>query len=52
MKRLLNAEEIVENILLNLHSHQFCEIFGMKYEKALNNAKLPSLNSASIIKRN
>lgn len=50
LKRLLNAQEIVENSLLNLHSQQFCEIFGVKYEEALNNAKLPSLNSLSIIK--
>ncbi len=49
LKILLNAEEIVENIILNLHSHQFCKIFEVKYVKALNNAKLPSLNSLSII---
>lgn len=48
LKRLLKDKAQFKNIQLNLQSQQFCKIVDTKYEKALNYAKLLTLNSSSI----
>lgn len=50
LKKLLNDDEKYTNIQQNLQSQQLCKLFDNKYEKALNYAKLLTLNPASVLK--
>lgn len=50
LKKLLNDDEKLTNIQHNLRSEQFCKLFDNKNEKALNYAKLLTLNPASVVK--
>lgn len=51
LERLLKNDQKFHDILLNLQSDLFCEIFDNKYEKALNYSKLLTLNPASASKK-
>lgn len=51
LKRLLNNNHKFKNIQQNLQSEQFCELFDDKYEKALNYAKLLTLNPSEVSKK-
>ncbi len=50
LKRLLKNDQKFHKIRLNLQSHLFCEIFDIKYEKALNYSKLLTLNPVLVSK--
>lgn len=51
LKKLLKNDQKFHNILLNLQSDLFCEIFDNKYEKALNYSKLLTLNPELVSKK-
>jgi uncharacterized peroxidase-related enzyme len=50
LKRLLQNDNKFKAIMQNLQSPQFCKILDIKYEKALNYAKLLTLNPKSVSK--
>jgi uncharacterized peroxidase-related enzyme len=51
LKKLLRNDQKFHKIQSNLHSHLFCKMFDHKYERALNYAKLLTLNPASVSKK-
>jgi uncharacterized peroxidase-related enzyme len=50
LKKLLQNDNKFNAIIQNLRSHQFCKIFDIKYENALNYANLLTLNPKSVSK--
>jgi uncharacterized peroxidase-related enzyme len=48
LRKLLNNEELFNNIKLNLHSDSFCELFDNKYEKGLNYSKKLTCDASAV----